>query len=184
MDDHDLLARVRDRDERALAQLRARYQPQLLARIDHVTLNRDLTEEVAQDLWLQLWQRPDMVDLTRGGFGTWLRTVAHRRAVDCVRSVQAARTRDLGYGLRQAHEVDYGPEQHAALAWYRPHLKAALAQLSDYQRTALLMHHFDDLSHVEIAHQLEIAAGASRTRYRDGLRRLRQILQDTAGAPT
>lgn len=176
--DADLLARIRARDEHALAELRTRYHALLLARIELVTLNHELAEEVAQDLWFHLWLHPEAIDLSRGGIGTWLRTVAHRRAVDCVRTVHAAHRRDVSHGLQQAHEVDPGPEQDGTLAWYRPRLSAALDQLSEYQRTAIVLHHFGDLSHTEIARRLQIAVGASRTRYRDGILNLRRLLAD------
>lgn len=183
MSDGELLERVRARDQRAFAELRGRHHAQVLARIVRVTLNPDLAEEVAQDLWLHLWQRPAAIDLDRGGVGTWLATVAHRRAVDCVRSVHAAHQRDVVHGLRQLHDVDFGPEEHGEIAWYRSHVAAALGQLSEYQRTAILLHHVGGLTHVEIARSLGIEAGAGRTRYRDGLRRLRLLLEDATGAP-
>jgi RNA polymerase sigma-70 factor (ECF subfamily) len=181
MDDHELLGRIRAHDERAFAELRSRYQAQLFAWIQHITLNQDLSEEVAQDLWLYLWQQSHVVDLSRGSFGAWLKTVARRRAVDCVRSVHASRGRDRAYGLRQIQEIEPDPEQRANLTWHRPQLKAALGQLSPRQRAAVELHHFAELSHVEAAEILGVPVGTGKTRYRDGLLKLQSLMQRAVG---
>ena len=172
---------MRARDEQAFADLRGQYQAQLLAWIQHVTLNQDLSEEVAQDLWLYLWQRPHVVDLSRGSFGAWLKVVARRRAVDCVRSVHASRRRDRAYGLRHIHETEPNPEQRASLTWHRPHLKAALEQLSHHQRTAIELLHFAELTHVEAAKVLGVPVATGKTRYRDGLLKLQALMQSATG---
>lgn len=173
MDDHLLLERIRRRDERAFAELRSRYQPQLLARVQDVLVDRGLAEEIVQDVWLYFWQHVDEVDLGRGSVGAWLKTLGHRRAVDCVRSVQAARERDRAWTLRQAAVGTDEPDRSIAVLLERPRLRAAFAVLTEHQRTAVAMRHFGEMTHPEIARHLGVALATAKTRYRDGFLRLR-----------
>lgn len=178
MDDHLLLERIRRSDGRAFAELRARYQQQLLARVQDVLVDRGLSEEVVQDVWLHFWQHVDEVDLSRGSVGAWLKTLGHRRAVDCVRSVQAARERDRAWTLRQAAAGIDEPDRSLAVLLHRPRLQAALAALSEHQRTAVAMRHFGEMTHPEIARHLGVALATAKTRYRDGFLRLQDQMSE------
>lgn len=176
MDDHLLLDRVRAKDERAFAELRARYQSHVLLRIQDVVGNRDLSDEVAQDVWLYFWEHASDVDLRKGSLGGWLRMISHRRAVDCVRSVQAARHRDREWAHRNAAEPGLDIEHSLAIIGRRPALETAWSQLPEHQRVVIALRHFEDLTHPEIAQRLGLPLGTGKSRYRDGLIRLRQLM--------
>ena len=178
MDDHLLLDRVRARDERAFAELRTEYHPHLLARIEQVVGNLALSEEIAQDVWLYFWEHASDVDLSKGSLRSWLTTIGHRRAVDCVRSVQAARDRDRLWGHRNEAEPGLDVEHRLSILVRRPALEVAWSLLPEHQRTVIALRHFEDMTHPEIAQRLGLPLGTGKSRYRDGLIRLRQLMSD------
>ncbi|WNY35341.1 sigma-70 family RNA polymerase sigma factor [Curtobacterium flaccumfaciens] len=89
---------------------------------------------------------------------SWLRTVAHRRAIDRIRSLEALRKRELRIGTRDHHSVDRDDDQRDAL-FLRPTLRIALADLSDKQRDAVVLRYFGERSTAEVASQLGITVG-------------------------
>ena len=101
-------------------------------------------------------------------------TIAHRRAVDRVRSEQAHRDRQVRSALDG--DVETTPDDHALEREDRERAKAALQELSPVQREALEMAFYDGLTHVQIAERLDIALGTVKTRIRDGLIRLRAVM--------
>ena len=106
---------------------------------------------------------------------TWAVTIAHRRAVDRVRSEQAHRDRQARVARdRAVRRPD--PRDGALESEERRRARAALAALSPVQRQALELAFYDGLTHVEIADRLDIALGTVKTRIRDGLIRLRTAM--------
>ncbi len=132
-------------------------------------------EEVTQEVFTEIWRQATRFDAGRGSVRTWAVTIAHRRAVDRVRSEQARRDRQA----RQATldpPADATPEDTALDTEDRERARAALAELSAAQREALELAFYDGLTHVQIADHLGIALGTVKTRIRDGLIRLRAAL--------
>jgi RNA polymerase sigma-70 factor (ECF subfamily) len=132
-------------------------------------------EEVTQEVFTEIWRQATRFDASRGSVRTWAVTIAHRRAVDRVRSEQARRDRQA----RQATldpPAEATPEDTALDTEDRERARAALAELSAAQREALELAFYDGLTHVQIADHLGIALGTVKTRIRDGLIRLRAAL--------
>lgn len=137
-------------------------------------------EEVAQDAYLEIWRTASRFDRTRGSAISWLLTIAHHKAVDRVRSAEAASRREETYQQQnQGVEHDVTAEAaHASLEARR--VRAALAGLTDAQREAIELAFFGGYTHTEVAGLLDLPLGTAKTRIRDGLIRLR----DTIGVGT
>ena len=137
-------------------------------------------EEVTQDVYLEVWQTAPRFDPTRGSAISWMFTLAHRRAVDRVRSAQSARGRDLRIGAR---DIDVPVDTVAESAEVRiEHERAheALAGLSEQQRECVALAYYGGLTQAEIAERLGVPLGTVKTRLRDGMIRLRRLLGVTA----
>lgn len=146
-----------------------------------IILDRDLAEDVVHEAFLELWRHPDRFDPTRADLQSWLRTIAHRRAVDRIRSTQSARDRDVRVGTRDHHDVDRSGDQWDT-AFGRPALRAALATLTPKQRDAVVLRYLGEQSTPEVAACLGVSVGTAKTRVRDGLLALRvQLHQTTSG---
>ncbi|KQS06222.1 hypothetical protein ASG04_16880 [Curtobacterium sp. Leaf183] len=142
-----------------------------------IILDRYMAEDVVHETYLELWRHPERFDPTRADLQSWLRTIAHRRAVDRIRSTQSARDRDVRVGTRDHHDVDRSSDQWDAV-FGRPELRAALATLTTKQRDAVILRYLGEHSTPEVAEHLGISVGTAKTRVRDGLLALRVQLQE------
>src|SRR6187549_2329352 len=96
----ELLVRAAGGDQAAFAQLYDMLSPRVFGLILRVLVNRSQSEEVLQEGFLELWQSADRCIPNKGQGRGWVLTIAHRRAVDRVRSAQASADRDIRIGHR------------------------------------------------------------------------------------
>lgn len=128
--------------------------------------------EVTQDCYLQVWEQSARFDAERGSVLSWMLTLAHRRAVDRVRSAQAATERETRYAVREPREArDVGETVVDVLEAER--VRRALGTLTSIQREAIELAYLGGYTHTEVARLLDIPLGTAKTRLRDGLIRLR-----------
>lgn len=146
-----------------------------------IIIDRHLAEDVVHEAFLELWQHPDRYDPNRADLQSWLRTIAHRRAIDRIRSLEASRSRDLRVGARDHHSVDHSTDRWDML-FIRSRLRDALAGLTQKQRDAVLLRYLCEHSAPEVAAVLGTTVGTAKTRVRDGLTALRDHLHADAPA--
>lgn len=133
-------------------------------------------EEVAQEALLEIWKTSARFDADRGSPLGWMLTIVHRKAVDRVRSVEAATTRDETWN-RQTAPVDHDQTSEAAHASLdAARVRSAVATLTDVQRQAVELTYFGGYTHTEVATLLDVPLGTAKTRIRDGLIRLRDLM--------
>ncbi|HEY7136006.1 MAG TPA: sigma-70 family RNA polymerase sigma factor [Acidimicrobiia bacterium] len=137
-------------------------------------------EDVTQDVFLCLWERPEAFDPDRGALRTWLGTLAHRRAVDHVRREEARRRRALRDAAQASVTPDVEEMAFALLAAER--VRAALVTLPDEQREAIELAYFGGKTYREVAVVLGIPEGTAKSRLRLGLRRIADALEPGTGA--
>lgn len=169
----DLIIRVADGDQRAFAELYDLLSPRVFALILKVVVNRSQSEEVLQEVFLEIWQSASKFAPNRGQGRSWIFTIAHRRAVDRVRSSQSSTDRDMRVGVR-----DLGGERDVVQEAVESKLEgervvAALSALPEAQQEALILAFYGGYSQSEIAALTGVALGTIKTRMRDGLTRLR-----------
>ena len=169
----DLLVRVADGDQRAFAELYDLLSPRVFALILKVVVNRAQSEEVLQEVFLEIWQSASRFAPNRGQGRSWVFTIAHRRAVDRVRSSQSSTDRDMRVGVR-----DLGGERDVVQEAVEAKLEGervvtALAALPEAQQEALVLAYYGGYSQSEISALTGVPLGTIKTRMRDGLTRLR-----------
>lgn len=133
-------------------------------------------EDVAQDVFVCVWERPDAFDPERGSLRTWLGTLAHRRAVDHVRREEARRRRAVKEASRSQTAPDV--EEMAMALVTAERVRAALATLPDDQRRAIQLAYFGGKTYRQVAEVLGIPEGTAKSRLRLGLRRIADALDD------
>lgn len=172
----DLLARTAGGDQTAFAQLYDMLSSRVFALILRVLVNRAQSEEVLQEVFLEVWQSAARFAPNRGQGRSWVLTIAHRRAVDRVRSSQASAERDTRVGIR-----DLGGEHDVVAETVEARIEGervgtALAALPQAQREALTLAYFGGYSQSEVSAMTGVPLGTIKTRMRDGMHRLRQEL--------
>ncbi|GAA1439648.1 sigma-70 family RNA polymerase sigma factor [Leifsonia poae] len=172
----DLLRSTATGDQAAFSELYDQTAPRVLGLVRRVLVDPSQSEEVAQEVFLEIWQSASRFDPNKGRALTWIMTMAHRRAIDRVRAAQASRNRDTAVGIR---DIPVGYDQVAETVEVRvehERVEVAMAKLSDAQRQAVMLAYYGGLSQSEVAEHLGIPLGTAKTRLRDAMIRLRDEL--------
>ena len=173
--DIELLHAIAGGDEAALARLYDGYRVILFGLLVRILNNREEAEDVLQEVFIQVWKKAGDFDEKRGKPFTWLVTLARSRAIDRIRLL-GARQR-----LADAATQNYTEEVSDALkdtvrSGQRDVVQRALAELTEEQRSALLLAYFEGLTQSEIAAKLGAPLGTVKTRMRSGMAKLRAAL--------
>jgi RNA polymerase sigma-70 factor (ECF subfamily) len=167
--------RVIARDVTALTEIYDQYASFVYALALRVIGDARAAEDVSQDVFLGIWQRPDAFDPQRGNLRTWLGTLTHRRAVDHVRREEARRRR----AEREASRAVIAPdvEEMATALLTAERVRAALDALPAEQRRAIQLAYFEGHTYRRVAEVLGIPEGTAKSRLRLGLRRVAAALE-------
>jgi RNA polymerase sigma-70 factor, ECF subfamily len=131
-------------------------------------------EEVVQEVMLEVWRTAARFDPDRGAAVTWVLTIAHRRAVDRVRSQAAAAEREQRAAQAATAVEDVADSVEASLD--AELLRRCLDGLTDIQRESITLAYYGGYTYREVAKLLDTALGTVKSRIRDGLARLRECL--------
>jgi len=157
-------------DDRALAEIYDRWFPLVYAVALRLTGDRAAAEDVTQEVFVALWQRPEAYRPERGPLRAWLATVARNRALDMQRRGQ---TRQRVAVLMAATPPEPA-DAEAPVIWQTmvKAVRTAVADLPEPQREALVLAYFGGRSYREVATELGIAEGTAKSRLRMALRRV------------
>lgn len=175
-----LLVMIARGDQDAFARLYDMLAPRVFGLILRVLVDRSQSEEVLQEVFLEVWQSAARFAPNRGQGRSWILTIAHRRAVDRVRSAQASTDRDVRAGLRDLDVAHDGVAEQVELKIAGERVAAALSTLPEAQREAITLAYYGGYSQSEIATMVGAPLGTVKTRMRDGLSRLRVEMGVTA----
>lgn len=174
--DADLMWRVASREGSAFEEFVEATAVPVVRTVFKVLGNKAIADEVVQEVYLEAWTIAHRYHPDLGSARTWVTVIAHRRAVDRVRKEVSATNREAIYvstlDLLEVHdpaEIAVHAEDHAGL--YQ-----ALRELTDVQRTVLVLAYFYGHTQPEMAMLLGVPIGTVKTRVRDGLKNLRRIL--------
>lgn len=168
-----VLTRSAAGDDRAFAQVYDATAGPVYGLILRVVRSPQLAAEVVQEVYLMAWQQAERFDPDRGTVMSWLCTMAHRRAVDHVRSSQRRREREERYETELTGRPSDETWGEVEQILDTEQIREGLAALSPRQREAVDLVYFRGMSHREVAEHLELPLGTAKARIRDGLRALR-----------
>jgi RNA polymerase sigma-70 factor (ECF subfamily) len=175
--DYTTIQRAIDGDEQALRSLWSQHAPHIDAVIRRLVGDPDLAEDVAQEVWIQIFRA---LPSYRGEsqFGTWAHRIAVNRTLNALR-----RTRRLGRLETDMDEETVAVEHGGDRAMLAASIEAAAAQLSPGARTVFLMHDVEGFTHEEIASELGITAGGSKSQLFKARAKLRKLLAHLVDGP-
>jgi len=172
--EHDIRARLVARDHAALSETYDQFGSYVFGLAARVIGDRRAAEDVTQDVFLSLWERPEAFDPERGRLRTFVGTLAHRRAIDLVRREEARRRRNArdAAGVLPIPDVD----ELAIAIVTAEHIRAEVEQLPPDQREAIELAYFAGRTYRQVAQELGIPEGTAKSRMRLGLRRIADAL--------
>ncbi|WP_314225177.1 sigma-70 family RNA polymerase sigma factor [Streptomyces zaehneri] len=175
-DAQELLGAVALGDQEAFAGLYDVVAGPVLGVVRAVLRDRAQSEEVAQEVLVEVWRSAPRYRPERGSAVNWVLTMAHQRAVDRVRSVQAAAARE-----HRAALLDHAPEYDEVIEQVearleREQVRRCLRTLTELQRQAVELAYYRGLTYRQVSEALAVPLGTVKTRLRDGLIRLRDCL--------
>jgi RNA polymerase sigma-70 factor (ECF subfamily) len=180
--DERLVLALESRDQRALETIYDRYGDYVYSVCMRMVGDVQLAEDLTQEVFLRLWRRPDLYDVSRGRFVTWLLSVARNRGIDERRSRgrrfkhETPPSEAAAEALAGVGEAE-GPDA-AVLSEERIAVQKALAQLPPEQQLAIRLAYFGGYTQQEIALGLSQPLGTVKTRIRLGMQKLRVLLMD------
>jgi RNA polymerase sigma-70 factor (ECF subfamily) len=169
-----LLTMVARGDQGAFETVYDRLARPVYGLIRRVVRDPAQSEEVAQEVLLEVWRTASRFDPARGSAATWALTIAHRRAIDRVRSETAATEREQRSAASPVAVDEVAETVEATLEAER--VRRCLDGLTQLQRESITLAYYGGYSYPQVAALLGTALGTIKTRIRDGLTRLRDCL--------
>lgn len=179
-----LLGRTAQGDHEAFSDFYGRTSGRVFGVILRVLVDHGLSEEVTQEVFVAVWQTSSKYNPAAGSPMAWLMTIAHRRAVDRVRSHHNSHIRDMRWA-GYAENRPYDEVSETAINRVDAQvLHRSLGCLSPLQREAIVLAYFGCLTYREVAEQLATPLPTIKSRIRDGLLRLRTELEPASPLPS
>jgi RNA polymerase sigma-70 factor (ECF subfamily) len=175
--DQLVLRRAIQGDERALQSLWSQHSPHIDAVVRRLVGDPDLAADIAQEVWIQIFRA---LPSYRGDsqFGTWAHRIAVNRTLNALRKVR--RIANVETDIEDSSAAVEHDSERAMLA---ASINDAAARLSPGARTVFLLHDVEGFTHEEIAEQLGITAGGSKSQLFKARAKLRRLLAHLVDAP-
>ncbi|MEU4266835.1 ECF RNA polymerase sigma factor SigK [Streptomyces sp. NPDC026092] len=172
-----LLLRAADGDRDAFAGVYDALAKSVMGLACRILRDAAQAEEVTQDVMIEVWRTAERFDPGRGTAKAWVLTLAHRRAVDRVRSVRASTDREKLAGMLSAdREFDHVAETVEGHD-ERRRVHRCVAALARLQRVPLVLAYYQGMTYLEVARSLSTPEGTVKSRMRNGLKQLRACLE-------
>jgi RNA polymerase sigma-70 factor (ECF subfamily) len=178
--DEELLQRIVQKDPEAVRALYRRHGRMVYGVALAVLGSEQEAEEVTQDVFLRAWEKADSYRAEKARVVTWLARITRNRAIDVLRQGKARseKIQDTGDAFEQLPDTAaVDPGDTAALEWRNRTVRAAVAQLPDEQRRALSLAVLGGFTHREVAEKLGEPLGTVKTRIREAMHKLREMLK-------
>lgn len=184
-EDVTLLERIQRRDEQALAKLYDRYAPLLYTLALRIVATQEESEDIVQEVFLQVWNKANSYIRDRGTVYSWITTLTRNKAIDRVRSKrykQQSKETKLDEIDNTVASQSSNPHQTVLLKEYQEIVTAAKKKLSNIEAKILELSYYGGYSQVEIAKMLKMPLGTVKTKMRQGIIKMRQLVRQGASA--
>ncbi len=171
-----LLVEVATGDQDAFAQLYDATSARTYSVVWRVLRSSDHAAEVTQEVYTEVWRQAARFDPAKGSVNAWITTMAHRRAIDRVRSVTSEVARDENYAISETGRETDQVWEGVAQQLDAERVRKGLAALTPIQREALTLAYYGGFTQSQVAERLKLPLGTVKTRIRDGLANLRTVL--------
>lgn len=179
MQDEELLMRIEQQDQAALALLYERYSTPVYSLAYRILGSTELAEEAMQDTFMKVWRLSSRWDPAKGRFSSWLLTITRYTAIDLLRTEQRQATPEASGLDNVTPPADDTARPDDPLLHDGRMLRELMTRLPFEQSQAIQMAFFQGLTHRELAERLNLPLGTVKTRVRLGLQKLKSLWTET-----
>jgi RNA polymerase sigma-70 factor, ECF subfamily len=172
----EMLGRTARGDQAAFGAVYDAMKSPVFGTVVRIVRDPAQSEEVTQEVFLDVWRHAARFDPEVGSARTWIMTMAHRRAVDRVRRAEAASERERRAATRTTTREFDDVVESVERSLEAERVRRCLEDLTDLQRESVTLAYYDGFTYPEVAQRLNSPLGTIKTRMRDGLVRLRDCL--------
>ena len=175
--DEVIVAAMAAQDEQATVIFVRRFQRRAFGLATTVLHDRTVAEDVAQEAMVRAWRHASMFDSRRGSVERWVLTITRNLAIDALRKQRTVATDPSVFVQRATVATDSTLDERVEHGDRRAATLAALRTLPEEQRRAVVLSSLHGRTALEVAEIEQIPLGTSKTRIRNGLKRLRDQLE-------
>lgn len=183
--DFELMQKISSKDSKALELLYDRYSPVLYTLINKIVRSRDIAEEVLADVFLIIWKKYYMFDMTTENVYAWLITLARNKAIDTKKRMYGQLAAEYTDDFEDefilpslSKEID--PLDLMTALELRPNVDKAFQALTDAQRYVLNLAYYEGMTEKEIAERLNIPVPTVKSKIRIAISNLKNLLKGSA----
>jgi RNA polymerase sigma-70 factor (ECF subfamily) len=183
LDDQSLLRLIASAKTAALGEFYDRYSRLVYSLALFILNDPESAEEVTQDVFMRIWEKAETYRSEQAKVSTWLTSITRNRSIDVLRR-QRARPEGHRVGMEDSAfealvAADLPDPEEAVIGNFQAHkVRAAISELPQNQRQALLLAYYGGYSHSEIAAALNEPLGTVKTRIRMAMQKLRSLLEE------
>ncbi len=180
--DRELMRRIASKDPEALGLLYDHYNKLLFGLLRSILKKTEEAEDILQEVFTSIWEKAHQFDTERGTPYTWIVSLTRNKGIDRLRSkvYKEQKKQDAVIDDDEAFfplfSEENNPLENTILSDRAKRVYEALEKLSEKQRTVIQVAYFDGLSQSEISEEMNIPLGTVKTRMRDGMIKLRELL--------
>lgn len=181
-DEIELIKQIKAGDENALGELYDLYHRLLYSIVISIVKKREEAEDILQEVFVKIWEKADTFNEERGNVYNWIVTLSRNRAIDRIRS--------KGFNTRQkaSQDVDtpdfilkgglFDPLETTIFSDRTELVRKALTEIPGSQRDVLKIAYYNGITQREISDHLDIPLGTVKKRMRQGMIKLKDILDE------
>jgi RNA polymerase sigma-70 factor (ECF subfamily) len=177
------MKQIQSGNKQALSKLYNRYHRILFSMIYNVLRNKEESEDLLQEVFVQAWEKADQYDPERGTVYSFLVTMARNKAIDVTRSKAYKKQKKEDHAINDfsldLQQNNPNPHQEIEIEERANKVRSALSQLNKKEREVLYISYFKGLSQSEVSEKMDIPLGTVKYRMRQGMIKLRDMLADT-----
>ncbi len=180
--DRALLQRIASKEPDALSELYDHYSKLLFGLLKSILKKTEEAEDILQEVFTTIWEKADQFDTERGSAYTWIVSITRNKGIDRLRSKVYKEQKKQSTSLddddvfHPLYSEENNPPENTILSDRAERVYGALQKLSEKQRSVIQVAYFDGLSQNEISDEYDIPLGTVKTRMRDGMIKLRELL--------
>lgn len=182
-DEIELMKRIKAKDEEALSELYDLYNRLLFGMIISIVKKREEAEDLLQEVFVKIWQKAHTFNEERGNAYSWIVTLTRNKAIDRIRSkgykTQQKATQDVDAPEFTLEGDAFDPLETTIFSDRAELVQKALAEIPESQCEVLKIAYYRGMTQAEISDHLDIPLGTVKTRMRQGMIKLKDILEES-----